>query len=220
MQHLATEQFESWLGNAEVIEKDGHGVKVLRLADGSFLKLFRYKRLFSKNRLISPAKRFSRNATLLHQLNIPCPRIISTYRLSNPERSVVHYTPLEGETIRHLLRQPDTSTGNLLRATGAFIAELHNAGVYFRSLHPGNIIYTPERRFGLIDIADLSCQKSPLSNWQRRRNLRHLLRYNEDWQTLSQDNLRQLAAGYEKGMKKPLMLTEMARFRLLSPAQN
>lgn len=215
MQQLAIEQFESWLDSAEVIEKDGHGVKVLRLADGSFLKLFRYKRLLSKNRLISPAKRFSRNAALLQERNIPCPQVISTYRLSKPDRSLVHYNPLAGETIRHLLRQPDTSVGDLLEATGAFIAELHNAGVYFRSLHLGNIIYTPNHRFGLIDIADLNCQKSALSDWQRRRNLRHLLRYDEDWKPLSRDNLKRLAAGYEAGAKKPLMLSEMARFDLL-----
>lgn len=33
--------------NAEVLEADGHGDKVLRLRDGSFLKLFRRKRLIS-----------------------------------------------------------------------------------------------------------------------------------------------------------------------------
>lgn len=215
MQQLATEQFQAWLGSAEVIEKDRHGVKVLRLADGSFLKLFRYKRLFSKNRLISPARRFSRNATQLRNLGIPCPEVIATYNMSNPQRSLVHYTPLAGETLRHLIRKPDQQTTELLHKTGAFIAQLHDLGVYFRSLHLGNVILTPDQHFGLIDIADLVCKKSALSNWQRQRNLRHLLRYDEDWRSLPATALEQLGKGYDEATSTLIMRKAMQSFKLL-----
>ncbi len=215
MQQLATEQFQAWLGGAEVIEKDRHGVKVLRLADGSFLKLFRYKRLLSKNRLVSPARRFSHNATQLRNLGIPCPEVIATYNLANPQRSLVHYSPLAGETLRHLIRQPDQHTAELLQKTGAFIAQLHDLGVYFRSLHLGNVILTPDQHFGLIDIADLACKKSPLSNWQRQRNLRHLLRYDEDWRGLMPAALEQLVKGYDGATSTQIMRKAMQSFKLL-----
>ena len=51
--------------NAEVLEADGHGDKVLRLRDGSFLKLFRRKRLISSAALFPYAERFARNASEL-----------------------------------------------------------------------------------------------------------------------------------------------------------
>lgn len=215
MQQLAPEQFKSWLDNAEVIEKDRHGVKVLRLQDGSFLKLFRYKRLLSKNRLISPAKRFSRNATLLQALGIPCPEVIATYRLTEPSRSLVHYSPLAGDTLRQILRQPENATTELMQAIGAFIARLHDQGVYFRSLHLGNIIRTPDQQFGLIDISDLSGQKAALSRWQRQRNLKHLLRYDEDWRNLAPAALEQLTLGYDEASTGNAMRKAMQSFQLL-----
>ena len=69
----------------------------------------------------------------------------------------------------------------MLPALGAFIAKLHDRGVYFRSLHLGNIVMTPEGTLGLIDIADMRFSRGQLTASQRKRNLRHLLRYPSDW---------------------------------------
>lgn len=52
MQALDAAQYDLWRQEAEVLEQDGHGVKVLRLADGTFLKLFRRKRWLSKKHLL------------------------------------------------------------------------------------------------------------------------------------------------------------------------
>ena len=65
---------------------------------------------------------------------------------------------------------------DLLEQLARFIAELHQAGVYFRSLHLGNVVLTPQGKLGLIDIADLSIQRWPLLGSQRLRNFRHMLR--------------------------------------------
>ena len=103
MQPLSRDQFDAMRLGASVLEEDGHGVKVLRLADGTFLKLFRRKSWLSKNAFFTPAQRFAENASLLQQRNIPCPQIIALYHLPDPYRSVVHYSPLAGNTLRQLL---------------------------------------------------------------------------------------------------------------------
>jgi hypothetical protein len=182
MQSLSRGQYDAWRRDAQVLEEDSHGEKVLRLADGTFLKLFRRKSWLSKTTLYPPAKRFADNAAELQRLGVPCPRVIQLYRLSAPYRSVVHYEPLPGQTLRQLLSN-DTSLDQLelFARLAEFITHLHDLGVYFRSLHMGNIVLTPDNALGLIDISDMRCLGRPLSRWMRNRNYQHLLRYEQDW---------------------------------------
>lgn len=182
MQSLSSEQFAAMRKDAEVVEKDGHGEKVLRLSDGTYLKLFRRKSWLSKTVLFPPAARFAANAAELERLGIPCPRIISLYKLSNPYRSVVHYEPLEGTTLRQLLNEhPSIEQLELFGMLAELITHLHELGVYFRSLHLGNIVLTPAGELGLIDISDMRCLGKPLSKRLKKRNLRHLFRYGDEW---------------------------------------
>lgn len=186
MQLLSREKYDRWRAGAQVLEQDAYGEKVLRLADGTFLKLFRRKSWLSKTTFYPPAKRFADNADALQKLGIPCPEVIQLYRLSEPYRSVVHYHPLEGKTLRQLLHEQSAFDERELFARLAdFITHLHDCGVYFRSLHMGNIVLTPDDRFGLIDISDMRCLGRPLSRQMRKRNYRHLLRYESDWQKVS-----------------------------------
>tara|TARA_R110001606_G_scaffold399282_1_gene583463 strand:- start:69240 stop:69833 length:594 start_codon:yes stop_codon:yes gene_type:complete len=179
---MSSEQFAAMRRDAEVVEKDGHGEKVLRLKDGSYLKLFRRKSWLSKTVLFPPATRFAKNAEELERLGIPCPRIIKLYKLTDPYRSVVHYEPLEGITLRQMLnQQPSLEQLELFGMLAEFITHLHDIGVYFRSLHLGNIVLTPAGELGLIDISDMRCLGKPLSRRMRNRNYRHLLRYQNDW---------------------------------------
>ena len=186
MQLLSREKYDRWRAGAQVLEQDAYGEKVLRLADGTFLKLFRRKSWLSKTAFYPPAKRFADNADALQKLGIPCPEVIQLYRLSEPYRSVVHYHPLEGVTLRQLLSNDEhIDQLKLFARLAEFITHLHDSGVYFRSLHMGNIIQTPDNRFGLIDISDMRCLGRPLSRQMRKRNYRHLLRYEIDWQKVS-----------------------------------
>ena len=165
--------------NATVLEADGSGDKVLLLEDGTILKLFRRKRLISSALLFPYAQRFADNIDTLKKRGIPCPDVIATYRIASISRDAVRYTPLPGLTIRQVLKEHGESAP--LRAElGTFIAHLHDRGVYFRSLHLGNVILTPESKLGLIDISDMKCQRGALSDSKRLRNFQHLLRYKED----------------------------------------
>ncbi|MCL2021217.1 MAG: hypothetical protein FWG81_03740 [Betaproteobacteria bacterium] len=65
---LKTMQQEDFLAlkvDARVIESDQHGEKVLRLADGRFLKLFRRRRLITSTAFYPYAQRFADNAVAL-----------------------------------------------------------------------------------------------------------------------------------------------------------
>ena len=182
MQPLSRKQYDIWRTDAQVLEKDGHGEKVLRLTDGTFLKLFRRKSWSSKTAFHPPAKRFSENAAELQRLGIPCPHVIQLYQMRDPYRSVVHYKPLAGETLRQLLHDhTNLDQLELFARLAEFITHLHDLGVYFRSLHMGNIVLTPTNELGLIDISDMRCLGRPLSRRMRDRNYQHLLRYEEDW---------------------------------------
>lgn len=188
MQPLSREQYDIWRQGAQVLERDGHGEKVLRLTDGTFLKLFRRKSLLSKTALYPPARRFAANAARLARLGIPCPKVIKLYCLSEPYRTIVHYEPLPGQTLRQLLdNDPTLDQLELFARLAEFITHLHELGVYFRSLHMGNIVLTPDNRFGLIDISDMRCLGRPLSRRMRDRNYQHLLRYESDWNRVNPD---------------------------------
>lgn len=183
MQVIDQSTYEALRKDADVLEADGSGDKVLRLADGRMLKLFRRKRLLSSALFYPYAQRFADNTRALEQRHILCPKIIAVYRIPSIQRDGVYYSPLEGTTVRQL--QNNTDKDDALRfQLGGFIAQLHEKGVYFRSLHFGNVVLTPKHDLGLIDIADMRCQRRALSDSKRLRNFAHLLRYKEDRQWL------------------------------------
>ena len=181
---------------AKVLEADRYGDKVLRLTDGTFLKLFRRKRLISSALLWPYAKRFANNACKLEQLGIACPKILNLYRLAEPLRDIVHYTPLPGLTLRQLRDEPAQCPKALFADFGVFMAMLHDKGIYFRSVHLGNVVLTPELKLGLIDIADLKTQAKPLSRALRLRNFQHMLRDSKDRAWLASAKYGDFAQSY------------------------
>lgn len=210
MQDLALSAYEALRAGAQVLEADKHGDKVLRLADGNFLKLFRRKRLISSALLYPYAQRFADNTATLRRLAIPCPEIIAVYRIAEIARDAVHYQPLPGDTLRHLLPtlQGDEHDACILQL-GEFIAELHDKGIYFRSLHLGNVVHTDNGELGLIDIADLQNRSRSLSLALRKRNFRHMLRYQKDVQLLTSAGIEQLFGRYNQCAARPVDHTEL-----------
>jgi hypothetical protein len=162
---------------AAVLEADGFGDKVLRLVDGTMLKLFRRKRLLSSAAWCPYAQRFADNAAALQKHGIAVPEIIDVLRIPSIARDAVHYHPLPGRTLRELRSQGlDADTEQFLReAFTRFVIRLHDHGVYFRSLHMGNVVWMPDQRFGLIDISDARIHWHRLTKHQRARNLRRML---------------------------------------------
>lgn len=182
MRTLGHEDYLRLREGARVIEADRHGDKVLLLPDDTYVKLFRRKRLLTSAAFYPYARRFADNIDALVARGIPCPELIALYRVEAIDRDAIHYRPLAGRTLRHIVKDgPDAAEAETLRiALGEFVARLHQLGVYFRSLHLGNIVLTPERALGLIDLADMSPRRGSLGRLLRARNMRHLLRYPEE----------------------------------------
>ncbi len=175
MQTLSHDAYLALRATATVLELDRHGEKVLQLADGNYLKLFRRKRLISSAAWYPYAQRFADNAAELKARSIPCPEVLGVFRIADFSRDAVRYLPLEGKTLRQVI-QTDAAQPDLAEKLGRFVAGLHESGVYFRSLHLGNIVLTPAGTMGLIDIADLRTQGGALDNNRRKRNLQRLSR--------------------------------------------
>jgi len=210
LQILGHDDYLALRADARVLTRDHYGDKVLALADGTILKLFRRKRLISSAAWYPYAQRFADNALALAARRIPCPEVTGVYRLPSVRREAVRYRPLAGEPLRQLVGA-GAGTPELRVRLGRFVAGLHESGVYFRSLHLGNIVLVPDGEFGLIDIADLRAGRRPLSAARRRRNLRHLVHYAEDLAWLRpvgddgfDEAYRRHAVGSRRWLKSPL----------------
>lgn len=204
MQTLSEPELTALSANASVLELDGLGPKVLKLADGSFLKLFRKRSVFSRETLKPYAKRFADNAARLQHLGFSSPKIIQVYWLVDPvNKTAVHYWPLPGETLRHILSNSSSERRQeLVELFGELLAKLHGSGVYFRSVHLGNVLVQPDGQLGLIDLADMRISHFALSLHKRKRNLKHMRRYVEDQKWLFEEHHDALKAGYSRIAKK------------------
>ena len=193
-QLLAAAAYQDLVEGGTVLEADGHGDKLIALRDGRYLKLFRRKRLLSSALMWPYARRFHVNAVALRDRGVLSVATEQLLRIPHLRRTAVIYRPLPGATLRTCLRKA-ADRGALLHELGSFLAVLHRRGVYFRSLHFGNVIVVGQGEFGLIDVADLELRNRPLGPHQITRNLRHLMRYAEDW-ALVRAGAHELCAGY------------------------
>jgi tRNA A-37 threonylcarbamoyl transferase component Bud32 len=180
--NLSNREFKALIQDAQVLEEDGFGLKVLRLPDARILKLFRRKRRLSSQLWAPHAQRFDRNAKNLIKHGIPTISVEQTFELPEMERTAVLYHELPGTTLRQWLREHEGDEAKaLIEQFGRFVAKLHTEGVLFLSLHFGNVLVTSEQDLALIDIVDMSFRRSgSLTIQQRIRNFAHIGRYAED----------------------------------------
>ncbi|MFV3384814.1 toluene tolerance protein [Pseudomonas sp. NY15364] len=175
--HLPTIRLNEITEAANILEQDSFGPKVYELSNGNMLKLFRRKRLFSSALLRPQSLRFCANAASLHQRGIPTLTPLKLYQLDDPAWTAVLYQPLQGKTLSQIVKNNSAAWPDLLPELAQFINHLHETGIYFRSLHLGNIVLTPDNTLGLIDIADLHVRRGPLSPGRIRRNQEHFDKY-------------------------------------------
>lgn len=189
MKCLPLEDYQKMVKDAVVLEEDGHGVKVLETTDGRIVKLFRRKRFFSSVIFKSYAARFVNNARRLHSLGIRTVQVEEVYRCTPIDRTLIVYRPVPGRTLRNALCDT-TGADELMAQFAEFLADLHDKGVLFRSIHFNNIIVPDSPgNLGLIDVADMQIFNRRLSFGQRMRNLRHMTRYREDRQAIREFGL-------------------------------
>lgn len=178
MRIVTVNELQDWLRQGELLEKDSHGPKVVRLPDGTLLKIFRSRRNPLLARLSPDARRFAERASRLQSLGIRTPEIRELLWLDRGKAvSACLYQPLAGQPLDKLFRDARNEFDQRLPQLASYILKLHRLGIYFRSLHLGNILLSPDGDFGLIDFLDLHFKSRPLGRPLVRRNFRHLHRY-------------------------------------------
>jgi hypothetical protein len=196
---LSQTDFDRLTLGAKVLEADSHGAKVYLLGDGNIFKVFRRKRLISSALLRPYSQRFIDNAMRLAELGFPTLEVISHHKLPLPGRTAVLYRPLPGETLLRLSRDAGFSWDDHLPQLIELIRRMHRSGIYFRSLHLGNVVQTPEGPLGLIDVADMRFLRGPLPVRMVRRNIQHMARYIEREEQARQFPLAQFQAALANG---------------------
>ncbi len=169
---------ESWnelIHNASILQQENYGVKVYLLPNQDVIKLFRIKRLLSLSFFYPYSMRFARNGKRLQSRGIPAVQARSVFYCHAIRRHGVVYQLMPGETL-HSLLSVENPAPELMAELAAFMVRLHDKGIYFRSLHLGNVIKMPDGQFGLIDIADMRFFPWALTLNTRVRNFRHLFR--------------------------------------------
>jgi len=178
MRIVSAQELESWLASGEVLEQDGRGPKVIRLDNEQILKIFRPRRRHWLSRLMPQATRFKHNATRLSNLGIRVPLVIDCFLLDKSKAvSGCSYAPLPGQSLEQIYQKSRGEFEALVPAFATFIHLLHQRGIYFRSLHLGNVLQLPDGSFGLIDFLDIRFKRAPLRKRLVARNLDHLRSY-------------------------------------------
>lgn len=197
MRIVTAQQLESWLSSGRVLEKDGRGPKVVALECGLFLKIFHTRRHRFLARLQPAARRFADNARRLISKSIAAPKVVDLFWLDRTSGlSGCLYEPLPGQSFEQIYKTTPARALQQLEPLARFIHHLHQQGIYFRSLHLGNIMVLPDGNYGLIDILDLQHKRRPLNSWQIKRNFQHLRRYLKRKQ-LAEFPLEQLLTSYQ-----------------------
>jgi len=178
MRIVTAQELESWLASGSVLEKDGRGPKVVALENGMFLKIFHTRRHPILARLQPAARTFDKNAQYLQRLGIAAPHVVDAFWINRARGlSGCLYRPLPGQSIEQLFISDPRQVMQILDSLAYFIRRLHQQGIYFRSLHLGNILRLPTGDFGLIDILDLRIKRRPLNKWLIKRNFQHMRHY-------------------------------------------
>ena len=170
------ETYDALVRDSKVLELDEKGIKVVETADQDIVKIFRLKRLFSSALFFSYAWRFKKNARQLKEKGVKTVKVKKIEYCLEEQRHLLTYEKIPGQTIKELLTKYDKHT-ELIKQLIGFIASLHSKGVYFRSLHFGNVVVCDNGEMALIDITDLKIYPWPLTLNYRIRNWKHLLKY-------------------------------------------
>ncbi|MCK4507497.1 MAG: hypothetical protein KAU27_03080, partial [Desulfuromonadales bacterium] len=184
MKFFSLNEYNELVARSVVLEQDRHGIKVLQTPEGMIVKFFRQKRLLSSALFKSYASRFVDNARSLTKLGIKTVEVEDVLYCKPIKRTLVFYQPVPGQTLRDVM-QSQAHANNVMEKFIVFLAELHDKGVFFRSIHLSNIIVSDcFDALGLIDIVDMKINRKGLSPDMRIRNFRHLTRYKVDQESI------------------------------------
>lgn len=189
MKRITSAHIDQLCATGQVLARDNNFIRAVRAADGAIWKCFRVKSFPSSAAIWPYAKRFVRSARKLSERGVATVRVRDQYIIEDQRRHVVVYDELPGVVLRDALtaaeRDPE-QYNKLFCDFARFIAQLHARGVYFRSMHFGNVLVLPEsspqdeHTFGLIDVTETHFSPLSLTMWRRARNFKPVTSYETD----------------------------------------
>lgn len=196
MKIISKQQLGDLCSDGTWIDSIGKYPSIVIHPDGTITKLWKRKnRLFSSDRFRTYAQRFVDNAAILASKNIKVPDILDHALVEGERISIVRYRALPGNSIRDLLKTAPERVD--IPALSRYILMLHDNGIYFHSIHLGNIILLPDSSsYGLIDITDVRYYKRPVPLRRRAVNLAMPMRYIEDTNRMEAAQLPNLVDCY------------------------
>lgn len=169
--------------------------KMFETIDGMMIKVFYpRKKRYSSNTLKPYAIRFYQNAERLRTLGFNTPIIHSFQHCPELNTYVITYHKLKGNDARVLSQHNHA----LIHDVAAYIARLHDQGIFFRSLHLENLLYQSDGHFALLDIVDVQFKKNSLPFYLRYRNLKHMFRIADDRDFWNQFGVQHFLESYFK----------------------
>jgi len=172
---MSKQEYSELIEKGNILERDPSGVKVVEVSNAKIFKIFRLKRLFSSAYFSPYASRFKKNASELKKRGIETVEVDNILYCEEEQRHVLSYKKVIGMPIRSILEiEKDNKT--LFKKFIRYVSLLHSKGIYFRSLHFGNIIVKPNGDFVLIDISDMLFFNKKLTINHRARNFHHLIK--------------------------------------------
>ncbi|MEZ5559411.1 MAG: hypothetical protein R3E86_12825 [Pseudomonadales bacterium] len=187
--------FERLCRESRVVESHRQRPSVLEHElDGRALitKIWYPKGWLSSDRLRPYGLRFVRSAGRLRALGFPAPDVTAYGTVLDCAARYVTYAKLPGQPLRSLDARLD------LEALATFAARLHEAGVYFRALHLGNLLHQPDGSLALIDVAATRFRRGALGLGQRERNLGALCAHPDDAEFWLEGRWSELVMAYAR----------------------
>jgi len=159
--------------------------------------------------------RFRHNSRRMRRRGYPCITVDDIFYCHAIRRHGVIYRKLEGRPLDRLLCSKDATAHRVYVEYAVLLARLHADRIYFRSVHPGNVLLMADGSYGLIDVGDMRFPLLPLSIDQRRRNFRHLLRSIEFREALKYHRGDNFIDAYLAAARLPAASRQALRGRLV-----
>ena len=195
MNKITRQELDALCLNGKAIDLQGGYPCVVLHPDGTITKIWAVKKRFLSSNTLSPySRRFVDNAAKLKNRGVTVPEILDHAAVEHSHIKTVTYRSLPGKSIRDLLKEePDRVN---IQSLCQYIHSLHEKGIFFRSIHLGNIIQLPGGDYGLIDFTDVTFFKHLVPLARRAANIAFPLRYSEDIQRIEEAGLANIPESY------------------------
>lgn len=174
--------------NLKLLKFNINGPKIFETDDNEIIKVFYpRKKWLSSDRFIPYAKRFCDNAERLRNRGFKTLNITKVQYCRDLQTYIITYQKLSGVDARIVAQNDHSIVDNV----ASLLADLHNKGIFFRSIHLENILSQDDGKLALLDIVDVKFKNNPLSTYLRFRNLKHLFLIEDDkkfWEDYGIDN--------------------------------